>query len=134
MRILNAIRAGLVRASARLKECQSFRYEQEPIFAYKSHAIIDDRYMGLWVVAYTERLFRVSAALHWAAHDEYRLWYILPDVIGFVRELGMDMEVAQGSRNNVREALDLEMLYIIETTRFEELQDSWKERNSRSVD
>lgn len=42
------------------------------------------------------------------------------------------MEVALGSRANVREVL--EFLEIIESTRFQDLPENWPNRTTRSVD
>ena len=111
---------------------QEFRFEQEPVFSYKSSLLISDRGTGLWVVAYTERVVRVCAAVLYAAYDEYVLWYVPPDIINFARQLGMAMAVPLGSCANVREVL--EMLTVIESTVFSYLPSPWNERTHRATD
>lgn len=76
-----------------------FKREQETNFSYKSHARIDDTQSGLWIVVFIER---VCVALLIAAYSEFRLWFLLLDIIKFARELGMSMSVVLGSRANVR--------------------------------
>ena len=66
------------------------------------------------------------------AYAEYRLWWVGVDIIKFARQLGVDMVVPLGSYRNVREAL--EMLDVIESTRFELLPSSWSERTPRDID
>lgn len=107
------------------------KLEQEPVFSYKRHALRDEQ-SGLWVLAYTECVVRVCAALLIAAHEEYRLWYVTPNVIAFARRLCMDMAVVLGSRGNECELL--EMLSIIESTQFETLPNAWRDSTTRSVD
>ena len=84
------------------------------------------------MVAYTERVVRICSALLMTAYSQYRIWYLSPTVIRFARELGMNMEIPLGSTANVRELL--EMLDVIESTRFEALPSSWNEPVSRSID
>lgn len=117
---------------SRLATCHGFRVEQEPIFSYKSGALVEDPQSGLWVVAITERVTRVCAALLVAAYAEYRLWYVPPDIIAFARELGMSLAAPLGSRDNVRELS--EFLEVIESTRFDSLPATWNCRPNRAVD
>lgn len=42
-----------------------------------------------------------------ALYSAYRLWFVPADIIAFPRHLGMEMEIALGSRTNVREVLGL---------------------------
>lgn len=74
---------------ARLEVFHGFRFDQEPIFSYKSPALIDDGDKSLWMVAYTERVVHACEALLLSAYDEYWLWYVPPDIIRFAREHGM---------------------------------------------
>lgn len=41
---------------AHVEVCHCFRFQQEPIFSHKLGVLIADGDMGLWVVAYTERV------------------------------------------------------------------------------
>lgn len=116
----------------RIGGCQGFLFEQEPVFTYKSSTFVTDPGTGLWVVAYTERVVRLCAALLLAVYAEFRLWYVPPDVIGFARDLGMGMKVTLGSHTNVREVMEL--LEIIESTDFTTLPEVWRDRNPRPVD
>lgn len=61
-----------------------------------------------------------------SAYDEYCLWHVPPHIIRFAREVGMAMEVTLGSRANVRKVL--EMLDIIESTRFQDVTDVWRDQ------
>lgn len=54
------------------------------------------------MAAYTERVVRVYAALLMEVFDEYRMSYVPHDIVAFVRELGMAMEVALCSQANIR--------------------------------
>lgn len=116
----------------RLATAQGFLFEQEPVFSYKARALIEDPTSGLWVVAVTERVVRVCAAVLMAAYAEYRLWWVPADIIMFARRLELDMAVPLGSYANVREVL--EMLRVIETTRFEALPSTWRSRANRATD
>jgi hypothetical protein len=115
-----------------LQACQGFVFEQEPVFSYLSHRFIADRGTSLWVVAYTERVVRLCAALLVHVYSEYKLWYLPPDVIAGARKLGMAMSVALGSEANVAELMEL--LEVIESTRFEDVPVSWSARTHRAVD
>lgn len=59
------------------------------------------------------------------------MWYIALDIIRFARQLGMVMEVALGSRANICEVM--EMLDVLESTRFQSLPGAWSDRTSRSI-
>lgn len=52
-----------------------------------------------------------------------------PDIIVFARELGMEMHIALGSREKVGEVLEL--LEIIEKTRFDDLPSTWCDQTLR---
>lgn len=67
-----------------------------------------------------------------AVYEEYRLWYVPPDVIAFAHKLVVGMSVALGSRANVRECFKL--FEVIPSTRFEKFPSSWRVHISRSVD
>lgn len=67
-----------------------------------------------------------------AVYGEYRLLQVPTDIIAFSHEFGMKMRVALGSRASVRTLLEL--LEIIESSRFQDLPDSWRYRTLRSVD
>lgn len=77
---------------------------------------VEDPQMGLWDVAFKERVVRLSAALLLAVYSEYRLWFVPPDVVAFPHEVGFSMEVQLGSRANLREVLEL--LSVVESTNF----------------
>lgn len=87
---------------------------------------------GTWVVVYTERVICVCPSLLTPTYDEYRLWYVPPDIISFARELGMAMELPLGSRANVRELF--EMIEVIKSTRFQDLPATWSDRRSLALD
>lgn len=55
-----------------------------------------------------------------------------PDFIAFSRRLGVGMSMVSDSRANVREFLEL--FEVMESTLFEQLPLSCRERTSRSVD
>ena len=93
---------------------------------------MDDVQSGFWVIDYTERVVRILSPLLMASYSQYRLWYGSPTVIRFVHELDMNMELPLGSAANVRDLL--EMLDVIESTRFEALPSSWNKRVSWSID
>lgn len=86
---------------------ESFLFEQELFFAYKSSELISNRDTGLWVVAYSERVVRVCASFIMALYCEHRLCFVLPDMLTFALELGMAMGIALGYRANVRKVLEL---------------------------
>lgn len=106
--------------------CHCFRFEQEPIFEYKPSDFIHDGDTGLLVVIYTERVVLVCTALLFSTYYEYCLWNVWPDIIHFAHELGMAMRLPLGSRVTVHKVL--EMLEIIDLTRFEDLPDVWRDR------
>lgn len=54
---------------------------------------IDNKGTGLLVVAYTDLVVRVCAALKFTAYDEFEFWYVPPDIIKVALQLGMAMEV-----------------------------------------
>jgi len=111
---------------AELAMPHGFRFEMEPLFSYKSGALIQDRDSGLWVVAYTERVVRICSGLLFDVYDTYRLWWVPPTVIAFARQLGYSMATALGSESNVEEVLEL--LDVVEATRFDDLPSSWRDR------
>jgi len=111
---------------AQLAMPHGFRFEMEPLFSYKSGALIQDRDSGLWVVAYTERVVRICSGLLYDVYDTYRLWWVPPTVIAFARQLGYAMATALGSESNVDEVLEL--LDVVEATRFDDLPDAWRDR------
>lgn len=74
------------------------------------------------MVAYTERVIRVCAALLFHAYDEYVLWYVPPDIINFALNIVMDMEVSLRSIANVREWMEL--LDVIASTQLSLLPNS----------
>lgn len=88
-----------------LAGCQGFLFEQDPVFTYKSSVFFEDPQTGLGVVTYTERVFRLFAALLLAVYSKYRLWFVPRDVIAFAGELAFAMEVPLGPRANLREVL-----------------------------
>lgn len=116
----------------RLRLSQGFLFEKEPILTYKSITFLDDPDTGLWVVAYTERVFCVYAALRTDVYIECRLWYVPTYIIAFGRELGFAMEVSLGSRANVRELL--EILDIIEAIDFSTFPEKSRFRQLRTID
>lgn len=81
--------------------------------------------MGLWVVAYTERVVRVCVALLLSPYREYRLWKVPPDIIDFAREVGLVMEVPLSSPANVREFL--EFSHFIGATEFTAMPEQWRD-------
>lgn len=122
----------LIISWSRLAVFQGFRFKQEPIFSYRARALTEDPGSGFWVLVMTERVNRVCATTFVAAYEEYRLWYIPLDIIAFARELGMAIADPLGSRANIREVL--EMLEIIDVTRFELLPTSWRSLSGRVMD
>lgn len=56
---------------------------------------------GLSVVAYTERVAGMCAALFFFVLDEFILWYVPPDVIMLARQLSMAMKIALRPPENV---------------------------------
>lgn len=56
----------------------------------------------------------------------------MPDVIASARELVLGMSAALGLRSNFHEYFEL--FEVKESTQFEKLHSSWRERTSRSVD
>lgn len=117
---------------SRLATCHRFRYEQDPVFSYKSSELAREQTSGYWVVEITDRVVRVCAGLLVTAYVEYRLWYLPPDIVTFARRLGMAMEAPLGSPANVREVLEL--LSVLEETRFDLLPTSWRRRPARTYD
>lgn len=75
------------------------------MYSYKSWAFINNGGTGLLVVAYTERVVHVCAAMLTSTYYSYCLWYVPSDIFYFPRYLGMVMEVPIGSRANVRKVL-----------------------------
>lgn len=73
--------------------CHGCWDDQERMFSYKSRILIDNPQSVLWVVAYTEDLLRLLAALLMEGYAEYPFWYWPADIIGFLRKSGMDMTV-----------------------------------------
>lgn len=71
----------------------------------------------------------MCVSLGFSAYEEYCLWYVPADIISFACVLGMAKAVALGSRAHVREVL--EMLDIIESTRFQDLPNTWRDRTIR---
>lgn len=102
------------------------KLEQEPIFSYKSDALIGNKRSGIWVVAYTERVARICVIFWIDAYEQYRLWYVTSHVITVARCLYMDMAFILGSRENVRKLL--EMFEFIQLTHFITLPNPWHER------
>lgn len=115
-----------------LEVCHGFKIEQEPVFSHKPRVLIDDPKSGMWVVRFTKRVIHVCASLLIAAYEEYRLWYVPTDIISFARGLSMAMEVVLGSHSNVRKLL--EILEVIESTRFDTIPNAWNCRTSRACD
>lgn len=72
-------------------------------------------------MAVSERLIRV---MMYEEYDEYRFWWLPPDIIGFTRQLGLGMRTCLGSTQNVHKAMDV--LGIIDSTRFEVLDVAWR--------
>lgn len=60
------------------------------------------------------------------------LWYVPVDIIAFARELGMALAVPFGSRENVCKLMEL--LKVIESTRYDLLPTVWRNRKNRAVD
>lgn len=114
-----------------LKVCHGLKCEQKPIFSCKSTTLLDDRESGLLVVAYTENVLRVCAVPLVAVYAVYRLWHVPPDIIGFARNLVMNMSVALGSRAIVRKVLEL--MEVIESTRFEAFPNAWGDCTLRTL-
>lgn len=67
-----------------------------------------------------------------AVHTEYRLWYVMPDVIVFALELDVRIFFALASRANVCKCHEL--FEIIESTRSDQLPSSWREGTNGPVD
>ena len=111
---------------ANLAMPHGFKIELEPIFSYKSGALIDDPTSGLWTVAYTERVVRICSGLLFDVYDTFRLWWVPPDVIAFARQLEHGMVTALGSESNVCELLEL--LSVVEATAFDEMPEGWRDR------
>lgn len=86
---------------ALLDLCHGFRFELEPIFLYRLHVFIRSRYMGLSVFEYTKRIIHMCTALLRVPCDEYRLWYVPPDVIYIAHQPRMVLELPLGSRVTV---------------------------------
>ena len=86
----------------------------------------------MWVAAYTELVLRVIAAIIFDVYDPYRLLCFPPDVLRFARQLGDDMMTYLGLLRNVRKALEL--MDVIETSNFELVDFSWKDRSNRATD
>lgn len=107
-------------------------FEQEAVFSYMSRATILNPDSRLWVTACIELVPGLCAAVPMAVYAEYRLWFVTPNVFALVRELGVAMSAALGSRANDQECLEL--FEIIESSRREQLPQSWHERTSWSVD
>lgn len=84
------------------------------------------------MIAYTERVIRLCAAVLYASYHEYCLWYVPSDITGFARHLGVAMEIALGSRANVCKVL--KMLDIIQSTRLQDLPRAWHDRKFRAID
>lgn len=102
------------------------------IFSYKLRALANDESMGLWVVAYMERVVHVCVALLLSTYDEYFLFYVPPKIIRFVRELCIEMDVPPGSCVNVRKMFH--MVDIIDSTRCRELPDVWRVKTILFID
>ena len=66
--------------------CQGFWAELGPILTYFGSHLNDPRH-GLWVVFLTEWCVKVAATLLWEAYDCWRLWYLPPKLVEFMRLL-----------------------------------------------
>lgn len=83
------------------------KFEQEPVLSYESRTMILNPKSGICVVAYTERVLWLCAAVLIAVYAGDQLWYVTPDLFAFSRELGVGMPVALGSRATLSEYLEL---------------------------
>lgn len=79
----------------------------ETVFSYRERALIEDVQYRLWVVSMTERVLCVMSALLYEVYDEYRLWWVPPDIIQFSRQLGIAIRPFLGSTRNNNEILEL---------------------------
>ena len=68
----------------------------ELLFSYKSSSLLADPTSGLWVVAYTERVLPVIAAMIFDLYETFRLWWFPPDMLRFAWKLGDDMAPYSG--------------------------------------
>lgn len=57
-----------------LQACHKFRFQEEPVFRFVSRAMILNPESGLWVVAYSECVSWLCAAVLMARYAKYRLW------------------------------------------------------------
>lgn len=62
--------------------------ELPPVFTYKATELRDPS-SGLWVVAYTEYMFRVVAFLLFEAYDNCRIWAVSRDFCHLAGELDL---------------------------------------------
>lgn len=115
-----------------LEVCQGFIFEQEPVYLCNARASIDDSESGMCVMAFNECVVCLWDAFLIAVYQEYWLWYVPRDIIAFVRYLGMEMEVALGSRQNVHELLEL--VEVIDLTGSKALPNVWRCRTSWTCD
>lgn len=93
---------------------------------------MEDRQSWLWTAAFTARVVPLCSAIIIAVDSENGLWYV-PAVINTISgALGQGMSVAIGLRSNEPEIL--EMLEVIESTRFEHLLNAWHKRTFHTVD
>lgn len=53
-----------------LQACHGYKFDQEPVFPCRSSAIISNAESELWVVAYTERLLHLYAAVLMVVYGE----------------------------------------------------------------
>lgn len=102
------------------------------MFTDKPRQYMDDGDTGLRVIAFTEPVFHICAAILFVVHDEYILWYIPLDIVALACRLCMVVEVPIGSRVNVRDLLEL--LKAIYSTQFSLLPTVWRDCTYRAVD
>lgn len=115
----------------KLEICHNFKCEQEPVFSYKSCAIIEDSGSVIWVGAFSKSLLSVWPFLSMDMYSEYRLWCVPPKIIRFIKTLWLYVSVVLRSRDNVRELFEL--FEIIASIRFEAFPSAWSRRRLRDV-
>lgn len=83
------------------------------------------------VVVHTERLVSLCSVLFMEIYDEYKLWYVLFDIISFARQLRMAVEVSLCALANVLKVL--EVVEFIGKTRFGRTPDRWRKQTTPSI-
>lgn len=104
--------------------------ELPPAFSYVWREMMEDENSGWLVVIFTEFTCKVASFILQDVYDNYRLWALSSDTIRCLR--GLDLVGVLGNQENVDELHRL--LDVIDSTNFNQLPESWRQRGERMHD